>query len=285
MSGRFDDALSDCLDRMAKGEDQAQCLGRYPQHRRELEPLLRVASMTFEAAAASYRPEAKDLGLARLRRALAERGATVRRRGSLFRLPLTRPLVIGFAAVLLTALAAGGTAVAASDSVPGEPLYWVKKTRDNLSLVMARSDDDKARTHVRLARERGEELRRLIAQGQMRKAERMVARLNRHLTKSAAYTGIPLPLHSVETPARPPRLPDVHRALKLRHHLERDGTALRTDLAEVLRNVHPKHRNRAQLLMIQSQQGYRSLVEVLYQSNAPARPPFTKFEPTRKGER
>ena len=75
MSASFDDILNDCLDRMAAGETPGRCVGRYPEHADELEPLLATASATHRLASATVpRPEARAAGLARLNRAIAERG-------------------------------------------------------------------------------------------------------------------------------------------------------------------------------------------------------------------
>ena len=38
----FDNALNDCLERLAAGETVAECLARHPQHVDELAPLLRM---------------------------------------------------------------------------------------------------------------------------------------------------------------------------------------------------------------------------------------------------
>ena len=54
----FDNILDECLERLLiKGETIEQCLQSYPEQAAELEPLLRAAIATKEAAAVQPRPE------------------------------------------------------------------------------------------------------------------------------------------------------------------------------------------------------------------------------------
>ena len=80
---------------------------------------------------------------------------------------MANSIVLGFALVLMTAVAAGGTTIASADSVPGDPLYWVKTTKESITLRMNSSDMAKAQTHARLAGERGDEMRKLISNGRL----------------------------------------------------------------------------------------------------------------------
>ena len=47
----FDNILDECLERVIKGEDILACLADYPEHATELEPLLKTALDTRNAAA------------------------------------------------------------------------------------------------------------------------------------------------------------------------------------------------------------------------------------------
>ncbi|MCH7745723.1 MAG: hypothetical protein IIC84_06590, partial [Chloroflexi bacterium] len=193
MSRNFDDILNDCLERVSKGEDVQQCVRRYPEHADELFPLLRLAAATTQAAhSTSYSAEAKARGLDRLTQALAEGGASRRRRAPVFfRMPFAKPILIAFVAVMITAMAAGGTTVASSNSVPGEPLYWVKTTKENISLrFLRRSDTGKSQAHVRLASVRGQEMQQLMARGNFQGAEKLARRMREHLNRSASYAGV-----------------------------------------------------------------------------------------------
>ena len=149
MSRDLDNAFNDCLERMSSGEDIQQCVGRYPEYLEELLPLLQTAMATEQVASeATDRAEAKARGLSRLMEALNDRGVPRKRGVSFFFLrPLARPVAMGLGALLLVGFAAGGTAVASSNSVPGDTLYWVKTARENISLRFPPSDMERAQAH------------------------------------------------------------------------------------------------------------------------------------------
>ena len=281
MSRQFDDALNDCLERIARGEDVMQCARRHSQLESELLPLLRVARATMRVAqSASYRPEAKAQGLGRLLHVLSQQGVPKRRRFSfpLWR-PVARPVVVALAAVVVTLLAAGGTTLASSNSVPGEPLYWVKTTKESVSLLLIpRSDMDKAQVQARLASVRGQELRQLISRGRLQQAEGLVSRINHHLNESAAYARINLPTDPIEMPVELPPPAMTWQTQQFRADLERDGTALREGFLKLMENVPPGHRHQVQQFMRQSELGYRILIDATYSGGIPGRP-FWKADP------
>ena len=73
MSQEFDDALNDCLERMARGESAGRCIERYPQHARDLLPLLTTAHRTMQVSEMPvYRPDAKIRGMNLMLEALAD---------------------------------------------------------------------------------------------------------------------------------------------------------------------------------------------------------------------
>ena len=286
MSRDFDDALNDCIERIAMGEDMQKCVSRYPQHEEELAPLVRVGMATMGAAAtASYGTQAKARGLSRLNQALADWRAPKRRLIPFVWRPLARPVLIALVAVLLTGLAAGGTTVASANSVPGEPLYWVKTVKEKISLKLRRSDIGKAGNHARLANERGEEMRKLIARGRVQEAERLMSRITHHLNKSSLYAGVSLTFNDTEMPVKPTGLRKSHNTLKLRARLERDGTTLRSDLTELLRNAPPGVKHRVQQLMRRSELRYRVLIAGLHDDTSPRQWPFWRVEPSRFRQR
>ena len=285
MGQEFDDVLNDCLERMAMGEPIDQCVARYQEHERELLPLLTTGAILMRTASAtSYWPEAKVRGLDRLAQALAEKSA----RGSrpvpgVFRRLVARPLFVGFAAVLLVVIAAGGTTMASSNSVPGDSLYWLKQTKENVSLKLPGSDIRRAQRHARLASVRGQELRQLIARGQFGEAEELNRRIGYHLNQSASHAGVPLAANPVEMPVSARWSPTTPNAVKLSARLERDGKTLRAELLELIRNLPPDQRNRIRQLMHQSELGYRILIGGLNQRGTPGRLPFWNVEPLGTG--
>ena len=73
MKVTFEDALNDCLDRMAEGEDIHRCAAAYPEYAEELVCLLEAARSTMQSnSSLTYSPAAKARGLARLKVALSD---------------------------------------------------------------------------------------------------------------------------------------------------------------------------------------------------------------------
>jgi len=65
MVSEFDNILDKCIDRLSRGESLKKCLADYPEHKAQLEPLLRV--MTETATAYSFVPSSEAKRNARLR--------------------------------------------------------------------------------------------------------------------------------------------------------------------------------------------------------------------------
>lgn len=270
-ASNFDNALNDCIDMLAAGADIRQCLAAHPEHAAELAPLLRVASATMRASQA-IAPDAaaKAHGLARMNAALAAKPRRTRRRFALPRLfvrPLSGPIMAAFGLVFLTIVAAGGTTVAASDSVPGERLYWVKSARENVEMRMARGDASKAQTHARLARERGREMGALISRGRVQDAELVVVRMQRHLAESANYVGVALPTHAAELPLRYIDRQRLPVANALRRTLAHDEAYVRehlsAHLSALLALAPERDTPRVWQLIHRSDLGYRIVIVAL----------------------
>ena len=288
MSEHLDEILSDCLDRLAGGEGVARCLDRYPEQRDRLASLLEAAAAAIKAvSAASPRPEARARGLSRLTTALADRGVPKPPRFAWLHWGprYAMPVAIGVMAMLFTTGAAVGTGAAASDSVPGDPLYWVKTARENISLMVPRSDVEQAKAHIHLARVRGEEMGELMVKGKAAEAEKVEGRLNDHLSSSAMLVGLNASINPMETPYRPAVLSQPGQAEAIMAQLEQDSEFLRARLAEMVYRLPPGQRQRMGVLIRRSELGFRTLVYVLEVRSAPASGPFWRTEPQRPRRR
>lgn len=157
------EALNDCLERLAAGASVEECLARYRDLAAELEPLLRTAT-TVAAAASAWQPSraARTDGLARVMEAWPVRREK-RSWAALSHLRHPAPVL----ALLLVAVVLGGwgTLTASADTAPGDALYPVKTTRERVGLFFARSDDAKALRYAHLAEERSMEMERLVRRG------------------------------------------------------------------------------------------------------------------------
>lgn len=270
----FEDVLNECLERVAAGDDIRRCASSYPEHEEELLPLLTMAAAMHAVSTPPDSAQAKARGFVRFSKADADRRARKRRAVPALLRPMAKPLIAAFAVVAIMAVAAGGTTVASSNSVPGEPLYRVKTTWESISLrIIPRSDISTAKVHARLAEERGHEIERLIEMGRIGAAEDLAVRMRQHLNASATFVGVVVPQHRGEM--RPPR---TRNARELRSSLERGGSRLRAALSRLMQDVPPEHRARVQRVMRQSELRYRMLIEALYAGDAPERTPFWRIE-------
>jgi hypothetical protein len=133
MDAQLETTFIDCLDALAQGEPLEQVLARHPREAAQLRPLLETTAgltrLRMEPSeAAKLRSQQKFMAQADLLRRAAPR----RTLGFLPR------FAIGFAAAALVALVLGTGVIAASGSaLPGDPLYGVKRTVENVRLNAA----------------------------------------------------------------------------------------------------------------------------------------------------
>jgi len=173
----FENILDDCLERLVKGETPEQCLERYPGEATRLEPLLRTAQVAKEALVIHPRFEFKARARYEFQSALREKLAP--KKASRLRLMPRWATALLVISVLL--LAGGGTAIAASDSMPDSPLYPVKLATEQVQLTLTPSDVGKARLCAELADKRVAEIIYLVSKGDVQKLEVVVDDLDGRL--------------------------------------------------------------------------------------------------------
>ena len=256
----FQERLNACLDRLQHGATVEECLALYAQDAAELEPLLRTARLAMSATAAA-RPDARAELLARLSQSWNEHQTRPARRFS-FLPPVFSPALRAGAVALVAvfALVAGGwsTTSAATDSVPGEVLYPVKRTHERFLLLIVRPSDERARLHARLVERRGAEMAALAhADRNGPELEQVSRRLEGHVQSAVVLVGGPqLVQVAVGEPQRAP--PQPPRVLVT-------GPLLRGDLAR--RELHA-------LFLRQMEAHQRMLQSVLSDMPEPRRQRF-----------
>ena len=277
MSGNFSEALNDCLERLKRGESVYSCLRRYPALADELEPLLDVAVATMRAAeSAAPSPSAKARGFARFSDALDARDARAqtasapppRRRRFRWRMPafgfgrlpapLARPLAVALLCVVVFATGIGATS-AASGSVPGEPLYWVKTTRESIEQRIPRSDTDRANYQARLAHTRADEAQALMSRGAFSAADGVIKRMNGHLDRSARYAGITIVVIPVEMPRPAPKI-GARAARDLADRIERDRAIFKAKAAAMMSEMSAEDRERVKRAIWETELAYWLLI-------------------------
>ena len=276
MSQEFSEALNDCLDRLVRGEDIHECLRRYPQQAGDLEPLLHVALATINAAEeVRPDPQARARNFARFSEAVQQRSAAPRRRMSWlsFRwLPVARPIAVGLASILVFVMGAGVATAASSESVPGEPLYWVKTTKESVEGRLPRSDDGRANYEANLAEVRGREISKLMERGQFTRADVTMRRMNDHLVRFARYAGVTVVANPVEMPARPPVMIGQTTAERLVQGLEQDREVFRSKARHILSRLSPQDRRRAEQVFRKTELRYWMLIHAMRAESPDSRP-------------
>ena len=185
---KFEDVLNLCFDRVLKGQSVEQCLADYPEHARELEPLLR----TFAAArlASQVKPRAEFKAQAKYQFQVAVAGMPRKEvksgvRG--WRWQSAWSIVI--MAVLVVLVAGGGTVAVASNSMPDSPLYSVKLATEQVRLTLTPTDLGKAEYNAELADRRVAEIGYMAAKGNGQEVQAVAMRLNSNYQNMAKLAG------------------------------------------------------------------------------------------------
>jgi hypothetical protein len=171
---RFEDILVQCIDDVKAGRASVEgCLERYPALRQQLEPLLRIALEVPGTPAVEPSPAFKIRARVWLMDRIHSTQAVTKRQ--LFRhkkqmnpAPLRRrfSMVGVILAILLTlSAAAGGTACASQDSLPGDTLYAVKLGTEQMRMMLPGNEIVKAELALSFAERRVGEMQALAENG------------------------------------------------------------------------------------------------------------------------
>jgi len=172
----IESALDKCLSCLKKGDSIEACLAEHPSLADELEPLLQTALRAqqlrgsralSEAALAAGRSEF-------LRKAAALRASTAQNRQGVFSrladglratwngLTMRKgTLTIIATALLLFGLLSGGT-MASANSLPGDPLYPLKRASERVQLALTFAEETKAELLTSFEKRRVEEVQSVV---------------------------------------------------------------------------------------------------------------------------
>jgi len=161
-------ALDECLTAIASGTTVEAAVARYPALADELRPMLEAA----QAAGASSAPVAIPHAVQMSSRAgFLARAAELRagaspasRRGFLQQLLTTRAWATGLAVVLALVIGTYGVVSASAPSLPGDTLYGVKRTVEQVEMSLAPDPQTRAQLEEQFAVRRVDETRALTAQ-------------------------------------------------------------------------------------------------------------------------
>ncbi len=158
------DILEKCLQEIEKGADLDSMLFRYPAYASELRPILETAMKAIRATA----PDPSTAVVQRNRARLLQQAAEIREANAhkkarrLWAVPLRRVLVT---LVVVAALFVSSTGLvrAASSTLPGDNLYPVKRTWEDVHVLLTFDTQTRAALEVEHENERLNELKNLFA--------------------------------------------------------------------------------------------------------------------------
>lgn len=160
------DELEICLQELENGVDPETVLARYPDLDRELGPILKasVNARTRSVAVPAPSPEAVRRGRAKLLQhasEMREPKAAPRKR----MIPIFQRLAITFTLTAFFLASGTGLVGASSSALPGENLYPVKRTWEDLRLFFTFNPDRKELLESEFESERLDEVGELLAEG------------------------------------------------------------------------------------------------------------------------
>jgi len=182
MSRQLQDIFEECVERLRQGDSIENCLNSYPEVAADLEVLLRTSlNVNWRASMVQPRPEFKARARAQFIGAqqYAAQLKEVRPRPTIF--SLQRAWVPALAVVLLLIFSSVGTAAAASNAMPDEPLYPAKIATEQVQLAFALSNEAKAELNVKLAETRSQEIATMATQGKTEQVVATTERLSQNL--------------------------------------------------------------------------------------------------------
>lgn len=158
------DALEICLQEMERGADLDSVLARFPEHADELRPILKTAVKARSAASVEPSPDVVKRSRARvMQRAaeLRESKASPRQRV----IPAFSRLAISFALTALFLASGAGLVNASASALPGENLYPVKRSWENIRLFFIFDPQLREMMRDEFENERLHEVNELLAEG------------------------------------------------------------------------------------------------------------------------
>ncbi len=169
MNNKLLTALEDCLQAIQEGADPQTVLARYPDLADELRPLLESAQDARQFDQSPVSPKTINRGRDQLLAQVREARKKQRTRMAVWpfrRLPFAIALVL-----VVMVLAGTGLVTVSASSLPGDPLYGIKRTSENVQLQLAFSPSQKAALQDEFSVRRIDEAESLLASKRVEQVE------------------------------------------------------------------------------------------------------------------
>ncbi|MDI6817616.1 MAG: DUF5667 domain-containing protein, partial [Actinomycetota bacterium] len=197
---KLENALDYSIRLLNSGASIEDCLKLYPNQRRELKELLEAAA-TVKSAYPGYpelRPSklyaktaraeflaAIENGVPATPRARVREPQTTKSNFFVINSFYRKAVLSSAAAAAAIVIAAGGLVYASGDSMPGSPLYGVKRATEKVKLAMTFNEESRAKLHYALAQKRIDEAKSMAKSGK----DSEVAGISREAKKSLEEAG------------------------------------------------------------------------------------------------
>ncbi len=161
---RLEEALQEGLLALENGQTIEEVLARYPKEAEALRPLLALARAARAEAPAEMPQSAND----RQRRSLLARAADLRISRAAKRKRVIRPVLryaMSLALVAILVVTSTRLVSASSGALPGDQLYSVKRSWEDLQLFLVFQAEDHQLLESRFTQERLDETHLLLTQG------------------------------------------------------------------------------------------------------------------------
>jgi hypothetical protein len=262
MKDNLTDILASCLEAIEQGERTVEdCLALYPAHRETLRPLLDTATALKARADFAPRPGFREASRARLVKRLVPRQPAPTRqplpRSGQKRVPIfSRKLALSWmlALALVVSLLSAGTVYASAAALPGDMLYPVKLSVENVRLSTV-NDAGEVLLATEFLQTRLDEIQALI------EANRED---DLHLVVEPFSARIATATHSLATVSQG----DAERAAQLAPLLE-EALSVHTEVLTALLETVPEQAKPAIERAISSSSRGRDVVRGLFESDRP----------------
>ena len=163
------DVLELCLQEIEKGTDIETVLARYPQHARELRPILEASMQAIRLASLGPTPEVQRRSRSKVLQHAAQmremqRQSPARTSRRIWSVPLRWALVT-LAVVGVLFISSTRLVEASSTTLPGDNLYPVKRTWEDVRVFLTFNSQAREALEVEHENERLDELNELFTEG------------------------------------------------------------------------------------------------------------------------
>ncbi|MFC1981744.1 DUF5667 domain-containing protein [Chloroflexota bacterium] len=186
MKDELQQILEECLELLEQGTCIEDCLNKHPAQARELKSLLSMAQLSRKSLHYSISRDTK----VRIHNKVMTQWDRQHRPQDQKKLILSwlpRWAYVAVSVVLFLLISGLGVNAAAADTTPGDSLYPIKRSFEEVQLVFTLSDMAKAEVHVRLAEHRIDEILKLAGKGESEDIPGLAAEVTANLEKSKQY--------------------------------------------------------------------------------------------------